>query len=309
MKAYKHILFLLFFGLLTLQQVNAKNIGKPILQKVANLMQDGSAFRNRMTAMGKNWETVLEDILRTNSNLRCTVCNSNYLSYRSEMHQFLEEAEYFIHNFNITSNSQGKKYFNMLQGKTINGTYYQNLDLPIFDELHQAIGFLKKKGYTAANIESFGAQIGSTGKLTDITTSSGILKYIELKSLKQGSDGLDDGLNVLSGLNANPLKYRTQFVSQFIDGYLTEITNLNQLNYVFEIRKLGANGETFIKNQFKDLFIAKAEDMFNNLGRPKMEQLFLIEGIEEIENANQFKFLLNNNSAFRENALKFIKIE
>jgi len=44
MKAYKHILFLLFFGLLTLQQVHADNVGKFTLQKVANLSDDAAAL-------------------------------------------------------------------------------------------------------------------------------------------------------------------------------------------------------------------------------------------------------------------------
>ena len=44
MKTYKHILFLLFFGLLTLQQVHADNVGKFTLQKVANLSDDAAAL-------------------------------------------------------------------------------------------------------------------------------------------------------------------------------------------------------------------------------------------------------------------------
>jgi hypothetical protein len=50
--------------------------------------------------------------------------------------------------------------------------------------------------------------------------------------------------------------------------------------------KLPANAETFIKNQFKQLFLTKAEDMFKpvdqgGLGIAKMQQLF---GVDNISN-------------------------
>ena len=45
------------------------------------------------------------------------------------------------------------------------------------------------------------------------------------------------------------------------------------------------------------------------LGQAKMNQLFKIDGMDEIEDASEFINLLDNNTAFRNNALKFIKIE
>jgi len=46
-------------------------------------------------------------------------------------------------------------------------------------------------------------------------------------------------------------------------GYLKSIENINELNYVFDARKLNNNDVTFIKNQFKDLFTTKKTDIFN----------------------------------------------
>jgi hypothetical protein len=48
-------------------------------------------------------------------------------------------------------------------------------------------------------------------------------------------------------------------------GYLKSIENINELNYVFDARKLNNNDVTFIKNQFKDLFTTKKTDIFNTI--------------------------------------------
>jgi len=48
-----------------------------VVKKMADMMQDGgSIFRNKMAQINENWEDVLGDILRTNSNLRCNVCGN-----------------------------------------------------------------------------------------------------------------------------------------------------------------------------------------------------------------------------------------
>ena len=274
-------------------------------------MQESSIFRNKMAQINENWENVLGDILRTNSNLRCNVCGNTGIAYRSEMHQFLDEVDYFIANFNITTNRKGKRYFNMLQGKKLDGTAYNNINLPVFDELHQALTYLKNKQYSITQIEGFGLQLGNTGKYGDITKINCCPKHIELKSLKQGQ-GLDDGLDVLSGLNATPLKNRTQFVDQFINGYLKKINTLDELNYVFEIRKLSANGETFIKNQFKELFIAKAEDMFEVIWANQNLRGSLFDNVNEFDDVIKaqkrgvFNTWVNNQD---EILFKFIKVE
>lgn len=110
----------------------------------------------------------------------------------------------------------------------------------------------------------FGSRIDGTNKFTDILTK-GKPKFIELKSVKRGvgADDLTDELNVLSGLNSNPLKNRTQFVDQF-ENVLDfakqnsdkESMNSNGFQYIdnnkkfidredFRTLKNGKNGNTF----------------------------------------------------------------
>jgi hypothetical protein len=84
---------------------------------------------------------------------------------------------------------------------------------------------------------------------------------------------------------------------------------LHILFILFTVNAVAQNGKTFIKNQFKQLFLTNAEDLFTYLGDAKIQQLFLVNGISEIRDANHFKSLLNNNVTFRNNALKFIKTE
>ncbi len=93
--------------------------------------------------------------------------------------------------------------------------------------------------------------------------------------------------------------------NQFIK-YLENSASLGEIKYVFNVNKVDI---TTVKNAFKDLFIDNAEQMFNNLGQDKINQLFKLDGMNNITNFNQFKSLLNNNQVFLDNALKFIKVE
>lgn len=168
--------------------------------------------------------------------------------------------------------------------------------------------FQRNPDITAGTIEGFGKEIGKTGKLTDILMRSRSKKIRELKSLMEGN-GLDDGINVLSGLNSNPLRYRTQFCSQFIDGYLKAIESLGELEYIFDARKLGENGEAFIKGQFKDLFIAKAEEVFN--ANPTLFKGFdKLDGTDKIFDADDFIELVNSKQFNIDHPIfNFIKIQ
>jgi len=72
--------------------------------------------------------------------------------------------------------------------------------------------------------------------------------------------------------------------------------------------------EAYMKDKFKELFIAKAEDWFKpvnqgGLGQAKINQLFKLDNMDDILDADQFILLMNTNTSFRNNALKFIKIE
>ena len=95
-------------------------------------------------------------------------------------------------------------------------------------------------------------------------------------------------------------------------GAFSRINNLNEYDWVATALK--NDDINHIKQLWKDAFIAKAEDMFKpvsqgGLGQAKINQLFKLNNMDDILDADQFILLMNTNTAFRNNALKFIKIE
>ena len=69
------------------------------------------------------------------------------------------------------------------------------------------------------------------------------------------------------------------------------------------------NFNEIVKLLWQKAFTEYAQDMFTNLGKNKINQLFRMN--EEILDPNHFKTLLNdpNDQTFLNNALKFIKVE
>jgi hypothetical protein len=148
------------------------------------------------------------------------------------MDEMLKEVDYLVKNFDITSNGKGAdKFWNWVRGLKQDGTPLSTAGTPtaanpylfsIMDELAQTLTYLKKSGLTDDKIINLGGSIGITTKFTDIyvTLQDGTKVYRELKSYMKGAEGLNDaGGEVLSGLLNSPLKTRTAFTTQFIDGY------------------------------------------------------------------------------------------
>ena len=72
--------------------------------------------------------------------------------------------------------------------------------------------------------------------------------------------------------------------------------------------KLPANAETFIKNQFKQLFLTKAEDIFN--ANPDLFKQFDRIGGGKIRNFSEFETLINHQSFdINHPIFNFIKVE
>ncbi|HMZ24093.1 MAG: hypothetical protein KDC31_07170 [Saprospiraceae bacterium] len=119
-----------------------------------------------------------------------------------------------------------------------------------------------------------------------IPTSSNPLKLIEYKSY----------------LDASKIP-----LEQF-KNYLNDVTNLNQLNYIFSRSKLDLAGakngiKNFLNNNADDLFKAPAN---GGIGLDKMKQLFETGGVT-FNNPTQFKAALTNNATFRNHATSFVK--
>ncbi|MDM1399054.1 hypothetical protein HX049_18180 [Myroides odoratimimus] len=193
-----------------------------------------------------------------------------------------------------------------MRGLTDNGGDLSRT-LPIMDEMNQTLRYLyNNKGIDVEQLIGFGSRIDGTTKFTDIL-KKGKPKFIELKSVKRGVgvDDLTDELNVLSGLNSNPLKNRTQFVDQFVNGYMKSIKSLDELKYVFDLYKLGNGGEDFIKKQFKELFEKKADDIFDAM-TPELKTELFGSNLNESFQRKMFNSLIENENS---KLYKFIKVE
>lgn len=192
-----------------------------------------------------------------------------------------------------------------MRGLTDNGGDLSRT-LPIMDEMNQTLRYLyNNKGIDVEQLIGFGSRIDGTTKFTDIL-KKGKPKFIELKSVKRGVgvDDLTDELNVLSGLNSNPLKNRTQFVDQFVNGYMKSIKSLDELKYVFDLYKLGDGGEDFIKKQFKELFEKKADDIFDAM-TPELKVELFGSNVNESIRRKMFNSLIEDESS---KLYKFIKV-
>ena len=163
-------------------------------------------------------------------------------------------------------------------------------------------GLLSLQQVNAKNIGKL-FQTGNTSKSCDIyyKISADQEIFVELKNVDFSN------INDLSVLNTGTISM--QRINQVIgaNGAFSRITNLNQYQWV--ATSLKNNDLNHLKQLWKKAFIENAEDMFNNLGEAKMQQLFGMDGNFQVTNSTMFKNLLNNNETFRNNALKFIVIE
>ena len=144
---------------------------------------------------------------------------------------------------------------------------------------------------------------------------NGVVKQANIEIYKNAQGVLNNELN-------------QQYVGQVLD-MLFNVKSLDNAHWTvnfaknkgrtFEIvinntlhTKTADNIENFneiVKLLWQKAFTEYAQDMFTNLGQDKINQLFKLDGMNIITNSNQFKYLLNNNQDFLNNALKFIKTE
>jgi hypothetical protein len=95
---------------------------------------------------------------------------------------------------------------------------------------------------------------------------------------------------------------------------------LHILFILFTVNAVTQNGKTItastkteflkaLKTMWQKEFLSKAGDMFTYLGDAKIQQLFGMNNAFNIDSYSTFQTLLSNNTQFRNNALKFIKVE
>ena len=268
------------------------------LNKVADMISEGSAFRNKMSQLGMNWEDELANILKTAEKAPCGKCDppSGYSKGIPNMEKHLENVEYFLNNF--SKDGKAEKFFNWMRGKNSKAGELANEGNKM--EMFMTLDELKKGNFTESNVE-IGAKFkpnSQTSKMSDIR--SGDLD-IELKN-KNFPDADSGG------------KLADADVEQVLgsEGAFSSKSNINQYHWKAMPLRDNAN-VTNLKKLWKKAFIAKADDMFKSveeggLGLQKMKQLFGTSQFN-FNNSNQFKALLNNNEAFRNHVFQFIKAQ
>lgn len=229
-------------------------------------MQEGSVFRTKMAQYGLNWETELSTILKKNKSLKCATCGGGFAT-RPDMVEFLSDVEFYVSHYDI--NGIDNKFYRWIKRINIDETTMLGGEsLPVLEEMYQTLYYLRKKNIT--NVIDFGNTFPQGTKQFDLFFGAG--KYAELKNVN---------FTTITALN-------TQTIDQVIYGYFKNINSLNDFDWIAYFPKLKANGwttkaiaETNLKNLWKKAFIDNAEQMFNNLGQAKMQQLFGVDNISD----------------------------
>ncbi|MBK8925071.1 MAG: hypothetical protein IPM74_04000 [Crocinitomicaceae bacterium] len=120
------------------------------LNKVAEMMKEGSIFRNKFPS---NWSQELATIIGKNNILPCETCGtpSGYTLARYSMVEFLGQVEFFVLHYDITTS--GKKFYNWIRRLGADGVTPMNAHGNV-EEMYQTLYYIKTNEIT--NIVDFG---------------------------------------------------------------------------------------------------------------------------------------------------------
>ncbi|MFA0964006.1 hypothetical protein AB9P05_19520 [Roseivirga sp. BDSF3-8] len=212
------------------------------MERVSKLATEGSAFR---TKLGSNWSEALDDILKNAHDLKCSSCGNTGRVGRSSMDQYLDDVDYFISNFTVSTGGKGEVFYKWMRS-TSNPTPGQ------LDELHQTIRDFAKRGIKESEVEGLGKQFPIGTKRYDLRRVGD--KYTEYKN---------------KDFVSSPLTAGSDDVDQFINGYLKNIKSLDDLEWKAGLDKLKNKGWTdgnalfHMKEQWKSVFENKADVIFD----------------------------------------------
>ncbi|UII29068.1 hypothetical protein LVD15_11745 [Fulvivirga maritima] len=265
------------------------------LDKISKLASEGSAFR---TKLGSNWSDALDDILRTANDLKCSSCGNAGRIGRSSIDQFLDDVDYFVSNFNVSSGGKGEVFYNWMRGTTKNGSVPTSNQL---DELHQTIRDLSNRGVKEADVRGLGEafDLGKPGaalKEYDLRLVNNV--YTEYKNVNYAS---------------NALVNQSQTIDQFINGYLRNIESFDKFQWKAYFDKLKsawgseANALTQMKSQWKTVFESKSDDIFEVIwGNQNLKNSLFDSGLTKADAKLDFVDMVSST----DDALyKFIKVE
>ena len=270
------------------------------INKVSDLIRDGSVFRSKMSQYGLNWEDELSTILNKNRSLKCTTCGSGFAT-RPNMVDFLSDVEFYVNHYDI--NGVGNKFYRWIKRINIDETTMLGGEtLPVLEEMYQTLYYIRKKNIT--NIIDFGSTFPQGTKQFDLFFGAG--KYAELKNV--------------NFTNISTLSPQT--IDQVIHGYFKNINALTDFDWIAYFPKLKANGwetieiaETNLKQLWKKAFYdastnqitAKGQELFDVIWNNQNLRNSLFTSTDDAVSAfSEFETMINtmDNKLFG-----FIKVE
>lgn len=205
------------------------------------------------------------------------------------MEQYLDDVDYFISNFTVSSGGKGEVFYNWMRGTT-NPTSGQ------LDELHQTIRDFAKRGIKESDVEGLGKQFPIGTKKYDLRRVGD--KYTEYKN---------------KDFVSYPLTASSDDVDQFINGYLKNLKSMDDFEWKAGFGKLEgswsseANALTEMKKQWKSVFESNADEIFDVIWENQNLRNSLFEsGLEKADIKSDFlEMISDTNDSF----FNFIKVE
>lgn len=251
------------------------------------MIADGSSFRNKV---GSNWEQVLDDIISKAKDSPCSSCGGTGRVGRTEMGAYLDDVDHFIKNFEITSGSKGETFYNWMRGTT-------NPNPGQLDELHQTLSDFAKRNIKEADVVGIGKQFPNGTKKYDLRRIGD--KYTEYKN---------------KDFVSSPLSANGSDVDQLINGYIKNISKIDDLEWKAGLAKLkdkgwtDSNALTNMKSQWKNVFSDATTK--NNLFDAIWGNSALKQNTFGSLSETQARAVLDNWVSTTDDALfKFIKVE
>lgn len=154
------------------------------------------------------------------------------------------------------------------------------------DGIQHMFKHMKEKGYKSADVSSLGGKFDNSDNYFDLKFVDGkALKFIEYKSY------LPDGFGT------------SEHIKQFKE-YLRGVTDLIQLNYVFNIKKAD---EAIWKRKFRKIFQDNFEEIWNLKSDLFNGKKVVLEGREIEINRVNFKQVLDHEDVLKTFIFDFIK--
>ena len=231
------------------------------LQKVADMVSEGSAFRSRYPT---TWLDELTEIIEKNKDLRCGSCGNGGITRVPPMDEMLD-------NVNHMMQYGDKPGFNSVMSAIKGNVNYR-------DGIHHMIDYMKKNPSEFSNIVEFEFRYSD-----DILNRADVLVGNTKYEFKSWTPDTPNPWNAFFSGSGNSY---TQFTR-----YLENSNTLSELKYIFNGTKAS---ETQVKEAFKELFVAKKVEIFNVIwSNVNLRNSLLNNPIDEIQGLQRFTNLIN----------------